>query len=91
MAGSGPWLLEKPIPSPRHCLCSPGADPCLSDSLQTVRDQTRMPERGSRRSWGLIVLDPASMNLPGDLGDGKAGPHTGLWETEAQEAGMWDT
>jgi len=50
-----------------------------------------MPERGSRRSWGLIVLDPASMNLPGDLGDGKAGPHTGLWETEAQEAGVGDT
>ena len=39
----------------------------------------------------MIVPDPASMNLPGDLQDGKAGPHTGLWETEAQEAGTWDT
>ena len=38
-----------------------------------------------------MVPDPASMNLPSDLGDGKAGPCTGLGATEAQEAGTWDT
>lgn len=36
-----------------------------------------------------MVPDPTSMNLPSDLGDGKAGPHTGLGETEAREAGTW--
>ena len=91
MAIAALLFTRKASPFPSRCLCSPGAGCWLPDSLQGVRDQTRMPERGSRRSWGLMVPDPASMNLPSDLRDGKAGPRTGLGATEAQEAGTWDT